>query len=1064
MCRFHAMHGPGEDNKDYDFMKSCPGIRRGRLSAAVTGLLLACDGTMPVNQPPEAVVTIPAQTIEAGRLARIGLSSHFSDPDADSLTYAVTTSDAATVAVTASGDTLTLVAVSPGRAGVTVTVRDSGGLTAQQTFPVLVTLAIPEVYFATLASGAPEGGVVVLEISVEEPRKSPFTVNYTIGVDDDDETDDADRSDHAGGHGGSVLIAPGTTSGRIEIPIDDDEDIEPTREVFTVTLEQHDTASQYVVGDLKTARATIEEGVCDRSTVIRDYIVEDAGAAECSELTDEGLARIRWMQIVGQEPFPTRYAAENGPSDETCSPEPGRLNVLGEDPATHRGVCDRPDQYSLSAQRVQPDSEVSTQVPPNTIRVGDFAGLTNLQRLNLINLGLSDLPAGVFSNLSGVTFMSLLGNRLTTLVPGIFEGLLSLEALQLTANPYTELGSWSFAGLPSLKALELRLTPLTELPADLFSEIPTLTWLSLQSNRLKGLSPGQFSYLSDLEHLFLRDNQIDILPENLLAGLDKLRELELWINRIQELPPGMFSDLRSLEVLDLRSNVLQELPPGILMGLGKLRKLALDGNPGAPFQFTAELVRTDNDLLAPGPAKAALRMVHGAPVAMTIPLSVLDGNISADSLSIDAGSIVGQEIEVTRGTQDRTGTQVITGPVPQLPQEIRGIQIKVSDPLVLFAKVPNRAPVAEREIQRQRLRATAERVVTASGFFRDPDGDPLVYTAVSDVPGVVSASVEGSRVTLHPGTGGLAKVTVTATDPGGLSAESSFGVTVREPASGNFDIDLILMGTVTDSLETTFLEAANHWMSILSATELPNIPVNGVPAGCGHIVSQESIEEVDEIVIVAMVEEVDGPGGILGSAGVCGIREGRMGLPFMGAMSFDLQDLKQLQASGDIKEVILHEMGHCLGIGTLWERQDLLGNPSQQSSDGADTHFRGPLAIGAFNNAGGVRYTGAKVPVENWAGTGSADTHWRESVLRNELMTPFQDGNVPDPLSAITIQSLADLGYTVDVEMAEPFDLSVSAARDMSVPIRRIRYGSDVVRWPIMVVDVTGRVVRVIAD
>ena len=62
------------------------------------------------------------------------------------------------------------------------------------------------------------------------------------------------------------------------------------------------------------------------------------------------------------------------------------------------------------------------------------------------------------------------------------------------------------------------------------------------------------------------------------------------------------------------------------------------------------------------------------------------------------------------------------------------------------------------------------------------------------------------------------------------------------------------------------------------------------------------------------------------------------------------------------------------------------------------------------------------VPVENTGEEGTRDSHWRETVFVNELMTGFV-GNAGNPLSALTIASLADMGYTVNLAAAEPYTL-----------------------------------------
>ena len=92
------------------------------------------------NRAPEAVGSIPAQSIVRGQTATLDVASYFRDPDADALTYSATTSNATVVSAGISGSSvLTLAGVAPGPATVTVTAHDPGGLTAGQTVAVTVT-------------------------------------------------------------------------------------------------------------------------------------------------------------------------------------------------------------------------------------------------------------------------------------------------------------------------------------------------------------------------------------------------------------------------------------------------------------------------------------------------------------------------------------------------------------------------------------------------------------------------------------------------------------------------------------------------------------------------------------------------------------------------------------------------------------------------------------------------------------------------------------------------------------------------------------------------------------
>jgi hypothetical protein len=142
-----------------------------------------------------------------------------------------------------------------------------------------------------------------------------------------------------------------------------------------------------------------------------------------------------------------------------------------------------------------------------------------------------------------------------------------------------------------------------------------------------------------------------------------------------------------------------------------------------------------------------------------------------------------------------------------------------------------------------------------------------------------------------------------------------------------------------------------------------------------------------------------------------------------------------------------------LGFGSLWPLQDFLADPI--ASGGTDPHFTGAQAIAAFNEVGGGAYAGNKVPVEDTGDEGTVDGHWRESVMGDELMTGFVDPD-QNPLSKVTIASLADQGYVVNLAGADPYSLSLSLRASGSRP--RLPLGKDLLRLPIRRVDSRGRV------
>ena len=90
----------------------------------------------------------------------------------------------------------------------------------------------------------------------------------------------------------------------------------------------------------------------------------------------------------------------------------------------------------------------------------------------------------------------------------------------------------------------------------------------------------------------------------------------------------------------------------------------------------------------------------------------------------------------------------------------------------------NRAPLAVGTIPNQRLMLGRSGTVDVESFFADPDGDPLRYEASSN-GSAVNVNISDSVVALTPMAADGARVTVTASDPHGMSAEQSFMVEVE---------------------------------------------------------------------------------------------------------------------------------------------------------------------------------------------------------------------------------------------------------------------------------------------
>ena len=104
-----------------------------------TGPVVATWRSPPgANRPPTAVGTLPDRTLTLDDTLDLDPSPAFVDPDGDTLTYAVSTSEPQVVTVLAAGAWMTLTAVGRGSATIRVTAADTGGLSATQSFTVTV--------------------------------------------------------------------------------------------------------------------------------------------------------------------------------------------------------------------------------------------------------------------------------------------------------------------------------------------------------------------------------------------------------------------------------------------------------------------------------------------------------------------------------------------------------------------------------------------------------------------------------------------------------------------------------------------------------------------------------------------------------------------------------------------------------------------------------------------------------------------------------------------------------------------------------------------------------------
>lgn len=251
----------------------------------------------------------------------------------------------------------------------------------------------------------------------------------------------------------------------------------------------------------------------------------------------------------------------------------------------------------------------------------------------------------------------------------------------------------------------------------------------------------------------------------------------------------------------------------------------------------------------------------------------------------------------------------------------------------------------------------------------------------------------------------------------------------------------------TPLMREAFSNGVARWRDVIT-TDIGTTRLDAPAADCQDWIPAVA-ESVNDLLVFVRVASIDGPGRIVARASPCYVNA-ETKLPIMGFFEVDADDVSRMEDLGTLDDVVLHELGHILGIGTLWnyKRALLVGAGTD------NPYFTGSSARVAFGSAGGALYLGEVVPVENAGAQGTRDTHWRASVFGTELMQGYA---VPGgmPLSRVTVASLADLGYKVNMAKASAF--SLYPALRMGPPSgEHLALGDDVARAPLVEVDRDG--------
>ena len=446
------------------------------------------------NRPPQAVDTIPAQTLTTlGPAVGVSLGAYFSDPDDDPLTYVAASSNEGSVTAFASGDTVWLAPGAAGTATVTVTASDPDGLSAIQAVAV-----------TTAASPEPQSDREVLEALYDATGGAGWT----------DSTNWKTSAPLGEWYGVTTDTAGRVTS--LELPGNGLTGPIPAALGSFALLQVLDLGPGYTASQqefLNALTGPIPPALGRLANLRILNLARNAGLtgpipAELGNLTNLEDLRLYHNELTG--------------------PIPGELGNLG-----------NVKRMSLFGNKL------TGPIP------GELGNLLNLELLFLAGNRLTGSIPVSLGHLSRLWHLWLSLNELTGPIPGELGNLANLRLLRLDNNALTGSIPSELGNLANLEELLLHWNALTGSIPTRFGNLANLEVLSLEGNALTGPIPAQLGDLTRLSGLLLGDNDLSGPIPGALGRLESLERLHLANNwgLTGSLAPGL--RLPRLEQLDI---------------------------------------------------------------------------------------------------------------------------------------------------------------------------------------------------------------------------------------------------------------------------------------------------------------------------------------------------------------------------------------------------------------------------------------------------------------------------------------------------------------------------------
>ena len=761
------------------------------------------------NRPPVAVGTIPDQSLAVGGAAvSVDVSSYFSDPDGDALSYAFSSSDTNKLNASITGSTLLFTGVDTGTVTITVTATDASDLFASQTFSV--TVSRPN--RAPVASGTiPDQTVTVGGDSLTIDASSYFSdpdgdsLSYSFSF--------SDSSKMNASVTGSTAFFTGVAAGTVTVTVTatDTGNLTATQ-TFTLTVSTQNQAPA-TVGTISDQTVTVggSATTVDVSSYFsdpdNDTLTYTASSSDTAKVTvSVSNTTISITAVAAGTTTITVTATDPGSltATQTFSVTASQPNhppvAVGTIPDQSLAVGGASVSLDVSSYFNDPDSDALSYAfsssDTNKLNASITGSTLLFTGVDTVTVTITVTATDTSDLFASQTFSVSIGsqNRPPVAVGTIPDQSLAVGGAAVSVDvssyfndPDGDALSYAFSSSDTNK-LNASITGSTLLFTGVDEGSITITVTATDTSDLFASQTFSVAVSSQKNGTPVT---IGTIPDQTVNIGDVSVSVD--VSGYFSDPDGdalgytfEFSDSSKMNASVTGSTVLFT---GVAAGTVTVTVTATDtSNLTATQTFTLTVNAQNRTPTTIGTIPAQTMTVGDSVTTVDVSSYFSDADNDALTYTASSSDTAKATVSVSSATVSITGVATGTATITVTATDTGNLTTTQS--FTVTVTQPNRAPVksGKDEIPKQSMGSAAPVSVTdIDTYFTDPDGDPLTYSAASSDTTVATASVSSTTITVSRVTAALSgqvTITVTATDPGGLSATRTFTVTV-EPLNSN---------------------------------------------------------------------------------------------------------------------------------------------------------------------------------------------------------------------------------------------------------------------------------------